>query len=330
MSATIKDIARKLNISPSTVSRALNQKPGISKRTIKKVNALAGKLNYKPNSIAVSLRQLKTHCIGVLVPRISNHFFAEAISGIQQIAARHGYQVLICETKDQEQEEQKMINALNSGRVDGILISMGSEVQRFGHIRTLVKEVPVVLFDRTVNKIDVTCIGAEDYKGAFEVTRHLIESGRKRIVHLMGPKSVEIAQHRLKGYKTAIGKHKIPLDEELIVNCGFGTSKVKPALANLITNHVSFDAVFATNDDLAVEAILTLNEYGLRVPEDVSVAGFGNYPVAKIVRPSLTTVNHKPKQIGIEATTRLIDLIEGNPTVLKKKIASELIVRDST
>lgn len=329
MPTTIKDIARRLRVSPSTVSRALNKKPGISKKTVAAVNVMAEKLNYKPNSVAVSLRQHRSHCIGVIVPKISNHFFSEAIAGIQEIAAQSGYQVLISQTNDGFKEEIDAINALNSGRVDGILLSIGAEVKNLRHIKALSKELPVVLFDRATTKFDISCVVAEDYEGAYRLTKHLIKSGRKRIVHLAGPRNLEIIDARYRGYRNALSKHKIAMKSRLVVECDFDVHKVDLAVRNLIVEGVDFDAIFASNDDMAVQAILTLDQLGIKVPEEVAVAGFGNYAVSSIVTPKLTTVNHQPRKMGILAAKALIKEINSELDTLQLKVDSELIVRES-
>ncbi|MEM9678815.1 MAG: LacI family DNA-binding transcriptional regulator [Bacteroidota bacterium] len=330
MSATIKDIAKRLRISPSTVSRALNNKPGISKKTISAVNIMANKLNYKRNSLAVSLRQDKSFCIGVVVPWISNYFFAEAISGIEHVAFCAGYQIIIAQTNDDEEEEKRALQALTSSRVDGILLSTGSKVKGVSHIRAIQKEVPIVLFDRTIKRLKLSGIGAEDYRGAYEMTKHLIKSGKRKIVHLSGPKNVEIAMNRLSGYKSALSKHKIPFKRHLVIDCDFNESLVHPTITKLISEGVEFDALFASNDDMAVQAIISLKKYGKKVPEDIAVAGFGNYPVSKIVSPQLSTVNHQPKEIGIQATKVLLNQIDQLTPVVNLIIKSELILRDSS
>ncbi|MEM7108310.1 MAG: LacI family DNA-binding transcriptional regulator [Bacteroidota bacterium] len=330
MPTTIKDIAKRLRVSPSTVSRALNNKPGISKKTISAVNVMAQKLNYKPNSVAVSLRQHRSNCIGVVVPKISNHFFSEAIGGIQEIAVKSGYQLLISQTNDTIEEEINAINALNSGRVDGILLSIGAEVSTLNHIKALSKELPVVLFDRATTKFEVSCVTAEDYEGAYRLTRHLIQTGRKRIVHLAGPRNLEIIDARYRGYKNALSKHKIPLKNRLVVECDFDVQKVDQAIRDLVIDGVKFDAIFASNDDKAVQAILTLDQLGIKVPDQVAVAGFGNYAVSNIVKPNLTTINHQPRKMGALAAKILLAQMNQNQDISKSTVSSELIVRDST
>ena len=330
MPTTIKDIARQLRVSPSTVSRALNNKPGISKKTVSAVNMIAQKLNYKPNSVAVSLRQHRSNCIGVVVPKISNHFFSEAIGGILEIAAKSGYQILISQTRDGVEEEVNAINALNSGRVDGILLSIGADVKNLSHIKALSNELPVVLFDRVTTKFDISCVVAEDYDGAYRLTKYLIKSGRKRIVHLAGPRNLEIIDARYRGYRNALSKHKIATRNRLVVECDFDVQKVDQAVRDLVVEGIEFDAIFASNDDMAVQAILTLEQLGIKIPENVAVAGFGNYAVSNIVKPKLTTINHQPRKMGMLAAKTLIKEINCDRNTSQLKVSSELVIREST
>lgn len=329
MAVTIKDIAKRLKISTSTVSRALNRKPGISPVTISTVNLMAKKMNYRPNTLAISLRQHKSNCIGVILPSVASYFFSEAVAGIQEQASKYNYQVLLLQTADNEAEEKKAIAEMNAGRVDGVLLSIGSEVKSMRHIRALRKEMPVVLFDRVTKKLNFPSVGAEDFNGAYQMTKYLIRSGRKRIIHLTGRRNLDIVQDRLLGYKKALADHMITYRKNFVVDCGFDKNKAALAVIKLVASGLSFDAIFAANDRMAIQAILTLKGIGYDVPKNVAVAGFGNYPTSEIVHPQLTTVNHKAKEVGERATKALIDLIEDDSNFVRERINADLVLRDS-
>ncbi|MCG8389854.1 MAG: LacI family transcriptional regulator [Cytophagales bacterium] len=336
MATTIKDIAAALGCSPSTVSRALHDHPQINEGTKRAVRVMAKKMNFQINQVAAGLRKHKTFCIGVIVPNISNYFFSATLSGIQEVASNRQYQVLICQTNESVQEEERYVRALSAGRVDGILLSVSQSTKKYLHLTDLLQQkIPLVLFDRTTDKLDVFKVEAEDYQGAYRAAEHLIDKGCKKIAMLAGPENLINSQNRLKGYKDALKEHGLGVSNSLIKVCDFDKSKAKEATIQLFSTTHDIDGVFAVNDEIAVECILTLKSMGLKVPQQVSVVGFGNYPIAQIVEPSLSTVSHNPYLIGYKAAQNIMGQIheEHGAAVndsMRELVGSELIVRDST
>ncbi|MCK4689585.1 MAG: LacI family DNA-binding transcriptional regulator, partial [Candidatus Marinimicrobia bacterium] len=218
---TIKDIAKKLNISPSTVSRALRDHPDISTQTKKRVNSLAEELDYQPDSIAQSLKKRRTNLIGVIVPEIKHNFFSAAISGIEEVAYRAGYAIIVSQSNESYDRECVNVRALISNRVAGLLISISQTTEISDHFKLLERQgIPFVFFDRVCEDIEASKVVVDDFHGAFKAVEHLINSGYKRIAHLAGPKHLSISQCRLNGYLSALKKHEIPYDENLIVHGG--------------------------------------------------------------------------------------------------------------
>ena len=332
MPATIKDIAKALGVSVSTVSRALNDSPQINKETIKAVKVIAKRLNYRRNSVAAGLRINKTYCLGVVVPSIGIYFYSRVISGMQKAASAAGYQLLICQTDEKEENEVKYMESLSNGRVDGIMVALSQETDKLNHVKQVMEEMPVVLFDRTDPSIHTTQVEADDYNGAQLATNVLIQGGAKTIAHLAGPKHMQNAKNRLHGYKEALRQHDIPVKNNLIEYCDFDRHNVEEALKRIIKAHPDLDGVFAVNDDLGVETILVLKKMGYKVPEQISVIGFGNYPVSKIVEPKLTTVSHHLFEIGEKSVEYLLKMINDKEAgvITHEPLISELIKRDST
>lgn len=318
---TIKDIARELGISPSTVSRALKDHPDISPETKKAVNALAEKLNYQPNIVALSLRQSKTNTIGVIIPEIVHFFFSTIISGIEDVAYSAGYNVILAQSNESLQREKTDIKALFNSRVDGMLMSISRETTNFDHIEAILsKGVPIVFFDRVHNSPQSSKVIVDDFEGAKEATLHLIEQGCKRIAHLEGPPNLVISKQRLEGYKTALTQHKMPIIPELIVSCPSGTiEEGKEATEKLMALKNPPDAIFSTNDPAAMGAMQAIKEKGLNIPKDIAVAGFSNWFFSSLMDPPLTTVDQPGFEMGQEAARLLIRHIE-----LKDKDGAEL------
>ncbi len=332
MSTTIKDIAKALGVSVSTVSRALNDSPQINKETVKAIKVIAKRLNYRKNTAAAGLRINKTFCLGVVVPNIGIYFYSRVISGMQKAASKAGYQLLICQTDEQEENEIKFLQSLLNGRVDGILMAISKGTNKLNHVKEVMEEMPVVLFDRTDPSIETTQVEADDFNGAFIATKYLIDGGAKNIAHLAGPKNMQNSKNRLNGYKEALRQSNIPVKQNLIYNCDFDRHNVEGALKKILKSNPNLDGIFAVNDDLGVQAILVLKKLGFKIPNQISVIGFGNYPVSKIVEPKLTTVSHHLFEIGEKSVEYLLKMIKDkNNVVLKHEpLTSALIIRDST
>ncbi|GAA0890334.1 LacI family DNA-binding transcriptional regulator [Fulvivirga kasyanovii] len=333
MSVTIKDIALALGISPSTVSRALNGHPDISEETRKSVKDVAKKMNYHVNQMASSLRTKKSFSIGVVVPKIASYFFSSALSGIQEVAVSNNYQVLICQTNESPTLEKKYISSLLSAKVDGLLISLAKGSKNIKHIQRVIEHnVPLVLFDRTSDSFKVHKIEAEDFKGAHRAVTHLIDTGCKRIVHLSGPDTLAASLNRMRGYKEALKDKGLEVDDELIVPCDFDPETGRKAIKRLLDKYPDIDGIFTVNDELGVESILTLKSMGIKVPDRVSVVGFGDFPICRIVDPQLSSVSHHPEKIGYEAAKCLLDQMKNKQKEnnTRRVVPSELVIRASS
>jgi LacI family transcriptional regulator len=335
---TIKDIARELGISPSTVSRALKDHPDISSETKKAVSELADRLNYQPNIVALSLRQRKTNTIGVIIPEIVHFFFSTVISGIEDVAYQAGYNVILAQSNESYQREVTDMKALFNSRVDGMLLSLSRETTNFDHIESIIsKGVPIVFYDRFYSNPNTSKVIVDDYIGAKEAVLHLIEQGCKRIAHLEGAPNLIITKDRLRGYQDALSESNLEVRENYTVVCPSNSfEEGKKAAKKLLSLAVPPDAIFCSNDPMAMGAIMAIKEKGLVIPDDVAVVGFSNWFFAELTDPSLTTVDQPGFEMGQEAARLLIRQIElkdkdqDDPVPETKVLKTRLIVRDSS
>jgi len=330
---TIKDIAKELGISASTVSRALKDHPDISSKTKEAVNKLAKEWHYKPNAVALSLRHSKTNIIGVIIPEIVHHFFSSVISGIEEIANKAGYNVMMFQSNESFEREIANVQALLSSRVDGVLVSMSKETKDFSHFKELRDNgIPIVFFDRVCNELSSDNVIVDDFAGAFAAVEHLINIGCKRIAHLSAPQHMLLGQNRLKGYRQALLKHKMPIDENLIIKCDSYEESIEltPELLKLSTPP---DAIFAVNELTAAGALTAVKKVGFRVPEDISIVGFTDGLVSRTTDPNLTTLEQHGYEVGLKASELLVGRIkEGDMDYepVTKVVKTNLIVRGST
>ncbi len=335
---TIKDIARELGISPSTVSRALKDHPDISSKTKLAVNALAEKLNYQPNIVALNLRQKKTFTIGVVIPELVHFFFSTVISGIEDVAYQAGYSVILSQSNESYEREKTDIKALFNSRVDGMLISVSRETKNFEHIESVIaKGIPVVFYDRTYNAPMASNVIVDDYIGAKEAVNHLIDQGYRKIAFLEGSPGLIISADRKRGYVDALKEHGLESRDAFTQECVTGSMEEgKRATKKLLSMPEPPDAIFAASDPLATGAMQSIKEKGLRIPQDVGVVGFSNWSYGSLIEPSLTTVDQPGFEMGQEAARLLIRQIElsdkdqGDPVPETKILKTRLIVRDSS
>jgi len=330
---TIKDIAKELGISASTVSRALKDHPDISVKTKEAVNALAKAWHYKPNAVALSLRSSKSNVIGVMIPEIVHHFFSSVISGIEKIAHDAGYNVMIFQSNESFKREMDNTQALLSSRVDGVLVSMSKETKNFDHFRELRDNgIPIVFFDRICNDLSSDNVIVDDFAGAFSAVQHLIDSGCKRIAHLSAPQHMLLGQNRQKGYRQALLKNKLKIDDDLIIKCD-SFDEAKELVPGLLSLPVPPDAIFAVNELTAAGSLSVVKKAGLRVPEDISIIGFTDGLVSRVTDPALTTLEQHGYDVGLKAMDLLLSRIdEGGMDYepVTKVIKTSLIVREST
>jgi LacI family transcriptional regulator len=328
---TIKDIARELGISPSTVSRALKDHPDISKATRDAVNELAERWNYRPNPIALSLKSGSSKTIGVIIPEVVHYFFSTVISGIEDVLYQRDYNMILCQSNEMWEHEVKNIRTLLSSRVDGILASVTKTTVDFSHYRSILdKDIPLVFFDRAAEELKTDSVVIDDETGAYKAVNHLLRTGKKRIVHLSGPMQLAIARARLNGYLKAMKEYRLTPSEQDIVKCD-DIQSAETVVPELLMRTPRPDAFFAVNDLTAAQALMIIKRYGLKIPEEIAIVGFTNSQIATLTDPGLTSVDQKGYEMGKVAATLLIDRIENprNP-VQNRIITSELVIRGSS
>lgn len=330
----LKELAKELNLSISSVSRALRDSKEISDSTKKKVLAKAKELNYHANPFASNLRRQKSKTIAVVIPEIANNFFSLAINGAESYAQKKGYHVLIYQTHEDLQQEISIAKHLQNGRVDGILISLSSQTADTSHLLELKnKGIPLVFFDRVAEDISAPKITTDDYESGFGAAEHLIENGCKRIAFLSISNKLSIANKRMAGYLDALKKHGLEKDENLILTCDNDKETSKASIKKLLSSNSRPDAIFACVEELAVSTYLICEELKIKIPEDMKVISFSNLQTAAILNPSLTTITQPAYEIGREAAVVLFDLLENKASLQRSDeivLRSELIIRNST
>ncbi|BAV09031.1 transcriptional regulator, LacI family [Filimonas lacunae] len=307
---TITDIAKELNTTPATVSRALNNHSSISEETRARVWEVAKRLNYRPNSIATSLRSGKSHLIGVIIPSAKINFFGSVVHGIESLASEHGYNVLIYQTNESREHEKKGIQAFLNARVDGILVSMAKETHDYKHfLEARDSGTPIVFFDRANEDLDIASVVIDDYKGAYMATEHLIQQGYKRIAHIAGPQHIRLFNNRLRGYLGALQANNITIDSSLIYTGNISIEAGKTAIEHFLSLPNPPDAVFSVEDFTALGALKALKEHQILIPEQFGVIGFANEEFGEHTTPSLSTLDQQTVLMGEAAFTLLQEQI---------------------
>lgn len=308
---TIKDIARILGISPSTVSRALHDHPDISDKTKQRVLELAQENNYQPNQIAKSLQTRRTSTIGVVVPEIQHHFFSALISGVEEVAYKKGYTIMVCQSHEDSGREAINVRALASHRVAGILVSISRDTKDYAHLQAVMNQgIPLVQFDRVAEALDTAKVVVDDFNGAYQAVTHLIDAGYTRIAHLAGKQYIGIGKSRFEGYRRALEDRGLPLVEGHVIYGGFQEDDGRDGIRKLLSRADRPDAVFGVNDPVALGAYMYLKERGVRIPEEMGVMGFCNNPESAIVEPALSTVAQPAEQIGRVSARLLFEQFE--------------------
>lgn len=331
---TIHDIAKELNIDSSTVSRALSNNPRVTQKTKDRILEKANEMGYQRNLLASSLRNNKTHTIGVIVPRISRHFFSSAIAGIEEMAYEAGYNVIICQSLEQVSREQKIATTLSANRVDGVLISISMETRDSDYLQIFRKNgTPLVFFDRHCDIPGNSNVVIDDFQGGFEATEHLILQGCKKIAHFSGPQDLEIYKNRFKGYKSALEKHNIKLDTNLVISSKLMEADGIESAKKLLSQQITIDGIFSSNDTAAISAMQYLKGEGIKIPEDIAIVGFSNEPISAVIEPSLTTIDQPGFEMGKLAANLLLAQINDKPgTIVAETIILKpvLIKRNSS
>lgn len=331
---TIYDIAKKLKISPATVSRGLKDHPAISKKTKKKIFELADKIGYRQNHFARNLRNQKTDTIGVIVPRLNSHFMSSVIAGIENIANKEGYNLIISQSSESSSKEAANAKTLFNNRVDGLLASLAYDTKELSHFDSFFKKnIPVIFFDRVMEHENCTNILIDNRKAAYEATKHLLEQDCKRIVHITAPPKQNVYIDRLQGYKQALADHKIKFREEDVIIGNLSMEAGTDAANTILKMKTLPDGVFVANDNCAVGCMLALKQAGIKIPGDIAFAGFNNDPVSYVIEPNLTTISYSGYEVGEVAARHLINhltgvsLIHNTNTII---LRSELIIRASS
>ena len=309
--STIADIARELNTTPATVSRALHNHPGISDKTKQSVQLTASKLNYKRNRVASSLRSGKTHLIGVIIPSAEINFFGSVVHGIESVANLNGYNVLLYQSNESRDYEERGLETFLSARVDGILVSIAKDTIDYSHFREIkARGIPMVFFDRANDDFGINSVVIDDYKGAFMATEHLIAQGYTRIAHISGPHHLKNFHDRLKGYMGALQAYKIKIDRSLIYDGNISIESGREGTRFFLATNNPPDAIFAAEDFTALGVIKELKERNIKIPEQFGVVGFANELFGEHITPTLTSVDQQTIRMGKSAFNLLIDLIE--------------------
>jgi DNA-binding LacI/PurR family transcriptional regulator len=330
---TIKNIASELNLSVSTVSRALNDHPDIHNQTKKLVNKVANELGYKPNIIARNLKTMRSNQIGVIVPEIRHDFFSNAISGIEEVAYQKGYTVIIAQSNEQEEREIINLNSMYLHRVSGILVSISQTTTGSEHFKRLIeKGVKMVFFDRVCSDLNVPKVHIDDLESSYKVVDYLLKKGYRKIVHLAGPQNLDICKNRRYGYEKALKDANVNY-EPLVFEGGMHENDGYQNVNKIIDLGITECAIFAVNDPVAIGAMKRLKELKIEIPKQIGIVGFSNNPITELVSPQLSTLEQPAFEMGRKAAEILIDQIEeknGSQCAEDIKIETKLIIREST
>ena len=331
---TLKDIAIALNISTAAVSKALNDDSRISIKTKEAVKKVAKELNYQPNHLASALRKGKSNLVGVIVPRTNSNFFSSVIQNIEEVLNKKGYNIIITQSNESYKKECSNIDTLLFTQVDGIIASMANETTNLAYFEKVKsKGIPLILFDRGENDLNVDYIGINDYDSSHMIVEHLINQGCKRIAHIGGYRHTRIFNNRIRGYVDAIKKHQLPADEQLLLESNLTIEDGREKMLELLQLKNRPDAVYVASDFAALGALQILQEKNIQVPNEIALVGFGNEPFTAMVTPALSTINQHSAEIGKMAANtflELADVAELKQTLNKKILQAELIVRDSS
>lgn len=327
---TIKDIAKALNVSPSTVSRALKNNPDISKETRDLVHAYAREHHYKPNVLAVNLRASRSNTIGIIVPQLVHHFFSCVLSGIEKAATAAGYNILVAQSNESYEQEVRIVHAFLAARVCGVIASLAKETPRYDHYQELLNnDIPIVFYDRICTGLKTGRVVVDDYAGSFAAVEYMIRTGCRHIFFYGASPHLEITKNRRNGYIDAMRKHKMPVDESMVLLCDTWERAVD-ITPGLLEKEDRPDGFFAINDETASGILYACKLAGMKVPEEVSICGFTNSIIAQSTDPKLTTVEQHGEEVGSSAFQILKGRLEGEEKNCNKIIRTNLVIRGTT
>lgn len=328
---TIKDIARELGCSVSTVSRALKDNPDISERTRNLVKDCAKRLNYQPNLLASNLRTNRNNTIGVVLPEVNHHFFASVLDGIEQTANAAGYQILICQTGENVGKEIESVQALVSSRVAGILVGISKQTANLQHLHDVVASgIPLVLYDRPCPSLKCDQVLSDDYTGAYTAVEYLIQTGCKHIVYFSSPMQLEVARRRYQGWRDALNRYALPSDDSNIVTCDTRAQAIIETPV-ILQGANRPDAIFCVNDNCAAGVLYAAQILDVKIPHELAICGFSDDPLCRSTSPMLTTVQQHGVDIGRRAMQRLLKRLGGDGRIPQTEmVPTDLVVRETT
>ncbi|SIT09778.1 transcriptional regulator, LacI family [Zobellia uliginosa] len=331
---TIYDLAQKLNISPATVSRSLNDHPAISQKTKDKVLSVARETGYRTNKFAANLSKQRSKTIGVIVPKLNSIFMSTVLSGIEKIANNFGYNLVISQSLESQEKEKLNAKTLFDSGIDALLVSLAYETENYDHFTTYTdRKIPLLFFDRLCDLPNCPTISIDNEAAGYDATRHLIEKGCKNIVHITGSLRRNVYTDRLEGYKRALYKNKLPVRPENIIESDLNIYKVQEFVAYIKASKHKVDGIFVSNDTFAVNCIKELKKEGFRIPEDIKIIGFNNDPVSEVISPNLSTIEYPGYKMGILAGQSIISHLNGSINIQSADqiiIKHKLIAREST
>ena len=328
---TIKDIARELQISVSTVSRALQNHPDISSRTKQLVQECARRMNYKPNMMASNLRTCRNTTIGVVIPELNHHFFSSVLDGIEQTANEAGYQILICQTGEDVLKEKKAVQTLVASRVAGMLVGVSKQTTDLQHLNEVLDSaIPLVLYDRPCPSLKCDQVVSDDYRGAYNAVEYLIQTGCRRVLCFTSSMQLEVSRRRYQGWRDAMQNYGLPISSDMAIECDTRMQAIIEA-PRILQAECRPDAIFCVNDDCAAGVLHAAKILGLKTPEELSICGFSNAPICKATMPMLTTVQQHGREIGRRAMARLLGRLNDEGKIPQTEmVPTDLIVRETT
>lgn len=331
---TIYDIAKILDISPATVSRALNDHPAINSKTKISIRAKANEMGYRSNTFASNLRRRSTHTLGVIVPRLNSHFMSAVLAGMEEEANASGYNLLISQSLESAKKEIANARTMFNSRVDGLLASVAYDTETFDHFEIFIKKnVPILFFDRIIDHPKCSGVVIDNKLAGFKAISHLIEQGCKRIMHVTGNLKRNVYSGRLQGYREALVSNGLNASDELVLITDLSQDAGKFAAQRIDEMEDRPDGIFISNDICAASCIKSLKEKGYSIPKDIAIVGFNNDPVSQVIEPNLTTVYYPGQQMGEVAVRSMIDHLKGKQLIDVSNtiiLESELIIRGSS
>lgn len=327
---TIKDIAKALDVSPSTVSRALKNNPDISKKTRDMIQSYAKAHHYQPNTLAVSLRVSRSNTIGVIIPQLVHHFFSCVLSGIENAASEAGYNIIVAQSNESYEKEVSSIKAFQAARVCGVIASLAKGTSRYDHYQELTDSgIPIVFYDRICTELNTERVVVDDYAGSYAAVDYMIRTGCRHILFYGANPHLEITKNRRNGYIDAMNKHGIAVDSSMIILCDTREEALR-ITPGILSGKRRPDGFFAVNDETAAGILQACKEEGVRVPEEVSICGFSDGEVAQNTSPQLTTIEQHGEEVGRSAIQILLNKLNGDEKKSNQIVRTRLKVRGTT